>query len=321
MKLLFLGTGAGMPSRQRNVSAIALRLHEERGTFWLFDCGEGTQHQMLRSPLKLSKLEKLLITHLHGDHLYGLPGLLTTRSNQGGESPLDIYGPPGIRAFVDTVLKISDARVNFPIRIREVETGEIFRDEQFAVFAGKLDHRVACFGYRVVEADRPGTLNHEKLRSLGIPPGPIYGRIKNGEDVRLPDGTVLRSADFVGPPERGRIVAILGDTRPCRAAVELARNADVVVHEATFDDSLSGQARQFFHSTAGQAAELARRAGAKRLVLTHISSRYQEGGVHVLLDQARRVFPETEVADDFREIDIPRKKVGLSTTSGDIRQC
>ncbi|MEF3301643.1 ribonuclease Z [Paenibacillus sp. GYB003] len=298
MELYFLGTGAGMPSKERNVTSVALTLYDERGTMWLFDCGEGTQHQMLRSPLKASRLEHIYITHLHGDHVYGLPGLLTSRSNQGGSSPLVLFGPPGIEAMLEPVLRLSQAHLAYELTIREVSEGTVFEDDRFVVVCGKLDHRIDSYGYRIVEKNKPGKLDAEKLKALGLPPGPLFGKIKRGETVELPDGTIVDGTSFIGPPIRGKTVVILGDTRKCDTAVALAEQADVLVHEATFDSSLNDLAQAYYHSTAKDAAETARKAGAKSLLLTHISSRYQEEDALRLLDEARKHFPETKLAKD-----------------------
>jgi len=298
MELYFLGTGAGMPSKERNVTAAVLKLFDERGTMWLFDCGEGTQHQMLRSPLKASRLEHIYITHLHGDHIYGLPGLLTSRSNQGGTDPLTLFGPPGLKALLEPVLRLSQAHLSYELMIREIEEGTVFEDDTFEVVCAKLDHRIDSYGYRVTEKDKPGKLDVARLEELGIPPGPLYGRIKRGETVELPDGTTLDGRTCIGPPIRGRKLAVLGDTRPCESAVRLAQDVDLLVHEATFDASLADLARAYYHSTAREAAETARRAGAKSLVLSHISSRYQEDGAKRLVEEARDIFPATDLARD-----------------------
>lgn len=309
MDLLFLGTGAGMPSKERNVTSVALRLHEERSTFWLFDCGEGTQHQVLRSPLRLSKLEFVFITHLHGDHLYGLPGLLSSRSNQGGESPLTVFGPKGLKEYIRVSLDVSETHLRYVLHVVEIEEagGTVLDDGHFEVTALPLDHRIACYGYRIREYDRPGTLQQERLKALGVPPGPLYGRLKAGEKVVLDDGRTIDGNEYVGPPEAGRIVAIIGDTRPCAEAVELARGADLLVHEATFDAELKELARQFYHSTSRQAADIAREAGAGELVLTHISSRYQDTGTKLLLDQAKMSFERTRLADDGAVFEVKRR--------------
>ncbi|MEI7024335.1 ribonuclease Z [Paenibacillus sp. y28] len=304
MDLYFLGTGAGMPSKQRNVTSIALRLYDERGTFWMFDCGEGTQHQVLHAPLKLSKLEKLFITHLHGDHLFGVPGLLSSRSNQGAEGLLTIYGPAGIRDWIELTISLSQSRLSYPLEIVEVQEGIVFQDERFTVEAALLDHRIDSYGYRVVEADQEGPLLVERLKELGVRPGPLFGKLKAGEDVVLEDGRVLTSREFVGKPIPGKVVAILGDTRRCEAAERLAQQADVLVHEATFGAELPHLAEAYYHATSLEAAQTAHVSGVKRLILTHISSRYQEEGHEQLLLDAKQVFGNTELAHDFSQFDI-----------------
>lgn len=305
MDLYFLGTGAGMPSKGRNVTSIALRLAEERGTFWLFDCGEGTQHQVLHSPLKLGKLEYIFITHLHGDHIFGLPGLLSSRSYQGGDTPLTLFGPPGIRTYLETALTLSQTHLAYELKVQEIAGGIVFADDQFEVTAAEVEHRIACFGYRVRERDRPGKLDEARLRADGVPAGPLYGRLKRGEDVALDDGRIVRGADYVGAPIAGRTVVIMGDTRRCAAAVELARGADVLVHEATFAADLAPMAQQYYHTTSTDAAEVAAEAGAKALILTHISSRYAGEEAEALAAEARSVFPNTVVAYDHTVVSVP----------------
>ncbi|TMV50288.1 ribonuclease Z [Paenibacillus mesophilus] len=304
MELYFLGTGAGMPSKERNVTAVALTLYDERGTMWLFDCGEGTQHQILRSPLKASRLEFIFITHLHGDHVYGLPGLLTSRSNQGGTTPLTLFGPPGLEAMLEPVLRFSQAHLSYELSYREVREGLVFEDDRFEVTCAKLDHRIDSYGYRIVEKDKPGKLDAAKLKEQGIPPGPLFGKIKDGETVTLPDGTIIDGKAFIGPPIPGRKIVILGDTRKCEAAVVLSADADVLVHEATFDSSMEALAETYYHSTAKEAALTAKRAGAKQLILTHISSRYQEDEAQQLLIEAREQFPATWMARDHGSFPI-----------------
>lgn len=304
VEVLFLGTGAGTPSRDRNVTAISLNLFQERGVFWLFDCGEGTQHQILRTHLKLSKCEKIFITHLHGDHIYGLPGLLTSRSHQGALSPLTIYGPPGIRSYIETSLNVSQAKLNYELQCVEYEAGIIYADEQFTIETALLEHRMPSHGFRITEADKPGRLNAELLQQQGIRPGPIYGRIKQGEDVTLPDGRVLRASEYVEPPKRGRIVTILGDTRKCQAAQQLAQRADLLVHEATFAADLQHLAYEYYHSTTVDAAEIARGSGVNALILTHISTRYQVQDLQKLLHEAQAIHANTALAHDLAMFDI-----------------
>ncbi|AMV11472.1 ribonuclease Z [Geobacillus thermoleovorans] len=306
MELLFLGTGAGVPAKERNVSSVALQLLDERGATWLFDCGEATQHQILHTAIRPRRIEHIFITHLHGDHLFGLPGLLGSRSFQSGETPLTVFGPKGIRSFVETALAVSGTKLRYELNIVEIDEGVIFDDERFSVIAKRLDHGMPSYGFRVVEKDLPGPLLVERLQALGVRPGPIYQEIKQGKTVVLDDGTVIDGREFVGPPQKGRIVAVLGDTRFCEAAIELARDADVVVHEATFAAAEQRLAHDYFHSTTTDAAEVARRAGAKRLILTHISSRYQGEAALQLVAEARSVFPNTELAVDFASFSIPR---------------
>ncbi|WP_310550412.1 ribonuclease Z [Paenibacillus glufosinatiresistens] len=308
MEVYFLGTNAGVPSIQRNVTSIALRLFEERRTFWMFDCGEGTQHQVLKSPLRLGKLERIFVTHLHGDHIFGLPGLLSSRAYQGGTAPLTVYGPPGLKAFLEVSLNISQSRVPYKLDIVEHTGGLIFEDEGFKVEASLLDHRIDSYGYRITEKDRPGSLNTERLREWGLKPGPAYGRLKKGLDVTTEDGTVIASKDVVSEPKPGRVVTILGDTRPCPAIVPLSRGADLLVHEATFASDLADLAHDYHHSTTIQAAEAAREAGAGELVLTHFSSRYSVlDDLLPLLDEARTVFPDTLLAEEFRLFPVVRR--------------
>lgn len=307
MELYFLGTGAGMPTRKRNVTSVALNLTAERGTLWLFDAGEGTQHQMLSSPLKPGKLEHVYITHLHGDHLYGLPGLLSSRSYQGGESPLTVFGPPGIRRYLETVLELSGTHLEYEVRIHEIEEGLLWADEQFEVSALKLEHRIDSYGYRIRELDTAGALDSAKLAADKVPPGPLYAKLKNGETVTLPDGRTIRGADYVGAPICGRTVAIFGDTRPCPNELELARDCDVIVHEATYMHERVENAMKYYHSTATQAANVALQANARTLIMTHLSSRYQDENAHHLLEEARTIFPNSHVAEDFWSYAVPRR--------------
>ncbi len=307
MELYFLGTAAGLPTRQRNVSSVALNLMTERGTVWLFDIGEGTQHQMLKSPLKPGKLEFIFITHLHGDHIFGLPGLLTSRSYQGGTQPLTIYGPVGIRKFVEVALSISQSHLDYDLQVREFHEGIIYEDQQFRVTSTLLEHRIESYGFRIEEKNIPGTLDHERLQKEGVIPGPIYARLKLGETVRMPDGTVLDGKQYTFPPIPGRTIVISGDTRPCEQELTLAYRADVLVHEATYMHNRLDQAVQYFHSTATHAANLAHQAEVGTLILTHISSRYQDDQVGSLLEEARIIFPNSHVAEDFWSFPIPRK--------------
>ena len=308
MELYFLGTNAGIPTLHRNVTSIVLRLLEERRSFWMFDCGEGTQHQVLRSPLRLGKLEKLFITHMHGDHLFGLPGLISSRGYQGGTSPLTVYGPPGIKSYLETALSLSQSRIPYKLDVIEHTGGLIFEDEGFTVEAGLLEHRIDSYGYRIVEKDSPGSLNTELLKSKGLKPGPLYGKLKKGFDVTTDDGEIIHAADVLSEPKRGRVITILGDTRPCEGAHSLSVDTDLLLHEATFAHDLADMAHQYYHSTALQAAEFAREVGAHQLLITHFSSRYSSYDELIpLLEEARTVFPETRLAEEFTAYPIFRR--------------
>jgi ribonuclease Z len=307
LDIFFLGTGAGLPAKLRNVTSIALKLLEERGAVWLFDAGEATQHQILHTSIKPRRIEKIFITHLHGDHIYGLPGLLSSRSFQGGESEVVVYGPKGIKEYITISLSVSQTYLKYPLKIVEIEEGIIFEDEQFSVEARILEHGIPSYGYRIAEKARPGTLLADKLIEAGVQPGPVFRKIKNGETVTLEDGRVIVPGDFLGPTQKGRIVTILGDTRFCKNSISLATNADMLIHEATFSKGEEKLAFDYFHSTTHQAALVAKQAGCKQLCLTHISSRYDRNAWRELVSEAQEIFPNTTIAEDFKELSLPLK--------------
>ncbi|MGD8204022.1 ribonuclease Z [Pantoea sp. FN0305] len=298
MQLTFLGTGAGTPSLQRNVTAIALTL-SRRGDYWLFDCGEATQHQFMRSALKPGKLDKIFITHLHGDHIFGLPGLLTSRSMGGISEPLTLYGPAGLKTFVETTLSLSGSFVTYPLEIVEIEAGEVFDNGKFKVTAYPLNHVLPCFGYRIEEHDKPGFLDAQRLKADNVPRGPWFQQLKQGEIVTLEDGRVINGRDYLGPATPGKKLAIFGDTAPVETALALAAEVDVMVHEATLEAAMEEKANGRGHSTTVQAATVARDAGAKRFIATHFSSRYRFEDMPRLLAECQAIFPATELARDF----------------------
>lgn len=304
MELIFLGTGSGIPSKSRNVSALALTLLQEENSIWLFDCGEATQHQILHTSIKPSKINKIFITHLHGDHIFGLPGFLSSRSFQGGNDLLTIYGPPGIKKYVETSLKVSGTHLTYPLSIIEFTEGEIMKNDNFTVFTKKLEHGIASYGFRIVEKDKTGHLLVDKLQAQGIEPGPIYQRIKENDVVTTNDGKTIHCEHFLGSAKKGRIITILGDTRNSEKFQQFAANSDVLVHEATFDHSKMELARQYFHSTTVQAATLARDSETKKLLLTHISSRYQKEESQTLLHEAQAIFTNAELAYDLYRVTI-----------------
>lgn len=309
MQLEFLGTGSGVPGKFRNVSATALKLLDECNSVWLFDCGEGTQQQILRSNLKPRKINKIFITHLHGDHIFGLPGLLSSRSFQGGNTPVTIYGPKGVKDFVEISLGVSQTKLSYKINYEEFdEPGILLNNKQFEVYADSLDHQIKSFGYRVVEKDHQGELLVDKLKAAKIPSGPVYGKLKNGETVTLDDGRTIDGNDFIGESQKGRIITIIGDTRSNPNSYKLAENADVLVHESTFGKGESRLAHNYYHSTNMQAAKLAKKANVDKLLLTHISARYTGKMARELQKQAQSIFNNTRVVKDFDVIDVPFEK-------------
>ncbi len=310
MQITFLGTSAGVPTRARNVSAVALRL-PQRAEVWLFDCGEGTQHQLQRTPIRISQITRIFITHLHGDHLFGLVGLLATCGMAGPARRIDVYGPTGISDYVRDVARYSETRFADQVEVHTVEAGEVFADDDFVVTCVPLAHRVPSFGYRVSERDKPGHFAVEKASAAGIPPGPLYGRLKRGERVRLPDGREFDGRDFTGPDIKGRSVVYCTDTIYCRSAIALAHDADLLIHEATFAAQDEDLARRSRHSTAPMAARVATEAQAQQLFITHISPRYVSGSEiepEDLLREARAIFPRTELAHDFLTVEVARRE-------------
>ncbi|MDT3665067.1 ribonuclease Z [Cronobacter dublinensis] len=304
MELTFLGTSAGLPSTTRNVTAIVLNPQNNQSGLWLFDCGEATQHQMLRASANPGKIEKIFITHLHGDHIFGLPGLLCSRSMAGCETPLEVYGPQGIKEFIETALRLSGSWTSYPLRIHEITAGTVLDDDAFTVTAFALTHPVECYGYRIEERDKPGTLDAAALKAAGVTPGPLFQQLKRGETVTLDDGRTLCGADYLSPPRPGKKIAIFGDTGPTAQAAALARDVDLMVHETTLEAAMAEKANGRGHSTTQQAATLAREAGAKRLVMTHFSSRYDAADCQRLLAECQAIFPTSELAEDFLTLTV-----------------
>ena len=307
MEILFLGTSAGQPSKSRNVTSMAVKMLDERNEVWLFDCGEGTQHQILRTTLRPRKITKIFITHLHGDHLFGLPGFLASRnfqaSEEDGQTDLELYGPVGVKNFVLSALAISKTRLAFRIHFHELtaeDTGKIYEDAQMTVYMEPLAHTIFCMGYRMVEKDQPGELDAARLTADGLPFGPLFGKIKQGENVEY-EGKLFVASDYIGEDKRGHVVTILGDTRKTEASARLALGADLLVHEATYEADEAKMAGKHGHSTSRQAAEIAREAGVKRLLLTHISARYVGTAISQLAKEAQAVHANSFVAKDFYE--------------------
>lgn len=301
MELQFLGTGAGMPSKLRNTSSAVMNLSAEGEGLWLFDCGEATQHQILHTSLKPRKINKIFITHLHGDHIFGLPGLISSRGFLGGEDRLDIYGPAGLSEWLTTTLRITNTHLNYELVIHEIDDEIIFDNDAFRVTAKELQHVIPCFGFRIEQKPLRGKLLMDKVNEFGVPKGPLLKQLKDGEDVELQDGRIILSKDVTGDAQKGFTVAILGDTSYCAAAVELAENVDIVVHEATFDSATEELAKEYGHSTIAGAARTAKEACAKVLIANHISARFLPSDIAELKAQGELIFPNLYIAEDFLE--------------------
>lgn len=305
LTLTFLGTGAAIPSLDRNVAALALA---REGETLLFDCGEGTQRQMMRYGVSFA-LRDIFFTHFHSDHLLGLTGLVRTLGLQDRTEPLRLHGPRGGRRLLEQALAVGIERNKFEVEIAELAPGDRVDRGEYAIVAVEAEHRTTALAYALVERERLGRLHPERVRELGVPEGPLWGRLHRGETVELPDGRRVGPADLVGPRRPGRTVVISGDTRPCAAVAAAARGADLLVHEATFQSDEADKAVQTGHSTAAEAAGVARDAGVRRLVLTHISARYTREAPE-LLAEAQAVFPETLVARDGLTVDVPFADAG-----------
>lgn len=303
MQLTFLGTGAGIPAKERNVSALVLTFLN-RNQSWLFDCGEGTQHQFIRSGLKSSKIEKIFITHLHGDHLFGLPGLLTSRSMSGLSQPLTLYGPKGIREYIAVSLSLSASRLCFSLEIIELTPGLCIQAENTHLTVLPLNHIIPCFGFRINYQQKPPSLLPEMLKQDKIPAGPWLATLKLGSSVCLPDGRVLEPSRYLAQRGEQKILTILGDTAPCENAKILAQGADLLVHETTLEKRLAEKANSRGHSSTEQAAITAKAAGVKRLIATHISARYGRDQCRQLLAECQEIFPATELAQDFSSFTV-----------------
>ena len=312
MQVTFLGTSSGVPTRARNVSAVALRL-PQRSEMWLFDCGEGTQHQFLRSDLRLSQLRRVFVTHMHGDHVFGLPGLLASLGLSGScQEGVDLYGPDPLESFLKGALSTSSTRIGYPLQVHRsrpaAEQGTVlFEDAELTVRCTPLTHRVPAYAYRVDQKPLAGRFDIDQAKALGIPPGPVYARLKRGESVTLEDGRVIDGTTLCGPERPGVSVMICTDTVFCEAAVELARGVDLLIHESTFAHAEAEMAFQKQHSTSTMAAQTAAEAGVGQLVLTHLSPRYVPGNSVTpqdLLKEAQAIFPNTVLAKDFLSLDV-----------------
>lgn len=308
MQLTFLGTSAGSPTRDRNVTSMALRL--DNGRVWLFDCGEGTQHQILKCDIKPTKIDKIFITHFHGDHWYGLPGLISSLKIHGRTEPIEVYAPPGLEQVMSSIYQLSDSR--FPFSINYFVTSHLeeswVMENKFKVRACPIVHSIPCFAYIVEQPDLPGSFLIDDLRRQGIDDINVVHKLANGEDAKVGD-LVLKSQDFRGESRRGKKIVLLGDTCDASSISDYCYAPDWITHEATYDRSLEEKALQFKHATAAMAGSLAHRLEARNLILTHFSGRYHSDSeiqIKDLVDEAARQAPKTQVwaAEDFKTFDL-----------------
>jgi ribonuclease Z len=298
LDLIFLGTSGSAPTARRAPSALLLRRGGER---LLFDCGEGTQRQLLKSSIGLVDLEEIFVTHFHADHYLGLPGMLKTFALRQRDVPLTVYGPPGLRDLFDGLRRVF-GRLTYPLQLEELRPGDALERDGYRLLAIPVDHGVTAIGYALVEEPRPGRFDVETADALGIPPGPERGELQRGESVTLPDGRTITPDTVLGPARPGRRVVIPGDTAPTETVRVLAEGADVLVHEASFCEEERERAAETQHSTAREAAELASAAGVRLLALTHLSPRYFGPEI---MREAREVFPNTVVPRDFDIVEVP----------------
>jgi ribonuclease Z len=298
IRVTFLGTAAARPTVGRNVSALMM---QREGELLLFDCGEGTQRQMMRFGTGFA-VHDVFFTHMHADHFLGLTGLLRTMGLQGREEPMRLWAPEGGAPILHAAVNLGMERMTFPVEVTELPAGTALERDGYDIIAYRTQHG-RSLGYALVEHERLGRFDPERARELGVPEGPLFGRLHRGEDVVV-DGRTITAAELVGAPRPGRRVVYSGDTRPCRATIEVARTADLLIHDATFTHDEAPRARDTQHATAREAAKVAREAGALRLVLTHISARYADDA-RPLEREARAVFAETVVAYDGLTIEVP----------------
>jgi len=297
LKVIILGTSGGIPTVERNLSAIAIKISRE---IILFDCAEGTQRQMQKAKLSVGKINKIFITHLHGDHIMGIPGILQTLSLQNRETPLHIFGPEGTAAFIKAIKTTVEFTLTFDVYIKEIAEGIIFEAADYFIGCIKTEHTNNSFAFAFIEKDRPGKFHPEKARTLQIPIGPLWKKLQYWEAITLPDGRTIEPSEVVDPPRPGRKIVYSGDTAPCDSVIQISKGATLLIHESTYSDDLEEKALETNHSTATQAAKVAKEAGVEKLVLTHISSRYLNS--NELQEQAQKIFQNTKVAEDLTEI-------------------
>lgn len=303
MSILFLGTGGSWPSVKRNVSSVALK---RAGEIILFDCGEGTQRQFQKSKLSYMQISKIFITHFHGDHFLGLPGLIQTMQLNDREIPLHIYGPKGMIKLLNQLLSLGYFKPNYEIIGYEIDGGDVLEFDGYKISVMRVKHGIPALAYCFEEDMRPGKFDKTKALELGIPEGPLFSNLQKGKIITLKEGRKITPDMVLGPPRKGRKIVFSGDTKPIDEMINFAKNADVLIHEATFNSELKDLSSDYGHTTASQAAEIAKKADVDKLFLIHISPRYNEN--NVLEEDAKKIFKNSVVPKDLHEFEIKLKK-------------
>lgn len=297
MEIIFLGTSSAVPTLERNHPSIALRAFAE---VMLFDCGEGTQRQLIEAKISPMKITKIFISHFHGDHILGLGGLIQSLGFRGREKDLDIYGPKGLQRIINAISNFGYFQINYNLNIHEIDDGTIIETEDYVVECAKVEHNIPSYAYSIREKKKPLFLR-KKAEELGIPPGPLYGKLHKGEEVEF-EGRIIKPEQVLGEAKKGKKISYSGDTRPCEEMIRLARDSDILIHESTYEAEDHQRAVDNAHSTSVEAAEIAREANVNELVLTHISTRYTSD--ENILSEAQKVFKNTKVARDYMKIDL-----------------
>ncbi|MBI5681075.1 MAG: ribonuclease Z [Methanobacterium sp.] len=299
MELVFLGTSAALPTNHRSHPAITLKAF---GEVMLFDCGENTQLQMLKAKISPMKITKIFITHLHGDHILGLPGIIQSMAFRGRNRPLHVYGPKGLIKIIEMIKNFGYFSLTFEIHVHEINDGIILEEENYMISCSKMCHSVLNFAFKIEEKRRPKFIKKTAI-ALGIKPGPDFGKLQQGISVNIGDRQI-KPEEVLGKERKGRIIVYSGDTSPCKEMVEFAREADVLIHESTFEGKYNEKACEMGHSTSVQAAEIAKKSNVKNLIITHISTRYKNSDL--LEAEAKEIFKNSTIAKDFMSMEIKR---------------
>ena len=301
LRVVFLGTSGSVPTLKRSLPCVVVQCPRDQ---LMFDCGENVQRQMMQGKVSFHRKMKIFITHLHGDHVLGLPGLLQTMALMVRTEPVQIYGPAKLKEFLLCTKETLNFGLNYPVEINPVlSEGIVCDEEEYMVKAVKSNHAVESYSFAFVEKPRPGKFYPKKALALGIKAGELWSKLQSGKEITLVDGKVVKPSDVMDPMRAGRKIVYTGDTKPFEAFAKFAEGADLVIHDCTFDDSLAEKAGVDGHSTPSQAAGQAKAAGAKQLVLSHISARYPDATL--LLEQAKKAFPNSILAEDFMELELP----------------